>query len=90
MSQSVSHSLASLKRAVQGGSYTVHAPTRPTPLGDVLLPHARRRPRLERRLGLTGPIARPWHPNVTAIRDLCAKQAGEASSPGEAADRAAR
>ncbi|MEV6590646.1 LysR family transcriptional regulator [Streptomyces acidicola] len=29
------------------------------------------RPRLERRLVLTGPTTRPWHPNVTAIRDLC-------------------
>ena len=27
-------------------------------------------PRLERRLVLTGPTTRPWHPNVTAIRDL--------------------
>ncbi|MFD1546406.1 LysR family transcriptional regulator [Nonomuraea guangzhouensis] len=32
------------------------------------------RPRLERRLVLAGPTGRPWHPNVTAIRDLCEKQ----------------
>ncbi|ADI03826.1 transcriptional regulator, LysR family protein [Streptomyces bingchenggensis BCW-1] len=34
-------------------------------------------PRLERRLVLTGPTARPWHPNVTAIRDLCEKHAAD-------------
>ncbi|MDX2812673.1 LysR substrate-binding domain-containing protein [Streptomyces sp. PA03-5A] len=28
-------------------------------------------PRVERRLLLTGPATRPWHPHVTAIRDLC-------------------
>ncbi|MET7331872.1 LysR family transcriptional regulator [Nonomuraea sp. NPDC005650] len=32
-------------------------------------------PRLERRLVLTGPAARPWHPSVAAIRDLCAEAA---------------
>ncbi|MFF7469032.1 LysR substrate-binding domain-containing protein [Streptomyces sp. NPDC008092] len=31
------------------------------------------RPRLERRLVLTGPAGRPWHPNVTAVRDLAGK-----------------
>ncbi|MFD4605161.1 LysR family transcriptional regulator [Streptomyces sp. NPDC058464] len=31
------------------------------------------RPRLERRLVLTGPTGRPWHPNVTAVRDLSEK-----------------
>jgi DNA-binding transcriptional LysR family regulator len=34
------------------------------------------RPRLERRLVLTGPAARPWHPSVVAIRDLSARHAG--------------
>ncbi|MFI7133168.1 hypothetical protein ACIBQ1_46355 [Nonomuraea sp. NPDC050153] len=29
----------------------------------------------ERRLVLTGPAARPWHPSVTALRDLCAEAA---------------
>ncbi|MFC9427628.1 LysR family transcriptional regulator [Streptomyces sp. NPDC056987] len=33
------------------------------------------RPRLERRLVLTGPAGRPWHPNVTALRDLSEKHA---------------
>jgi len=37
------------------------------------------RPRLERRLVLTGPTARPWHPSVLAIRDLT-EAAGRASS----------
>ncbi|MGW4958788.1 hypothetical protein ACWEPL_16295 [Nonomuraea sp. NPDC004186] len=39
------------------------------------------RPRLERRLVLTGPTGRPWHPNVTAIRDLCEKHTAGVSSP---------
>ncbi|MFF7209623.1 LysR family transcriptional regulator [Streptomyces sp. NPDC008238] len=34
-------------------------------------------PRVERRLFLTGPATRPWHPHVTAIRDLC-EEAGPA------------
>ena len=34
------------------------------------------RPRLERRIVLTGPAARPWHPNVVAIRDLTAQRWG--------------
>ncbi|WP_431922968.1 hypothetical protein [Nonomuraea jabiensis] len=38
------------------------------------------RPCLERWLVLTGPIACSWHPNVTAIRDRCAKQARDTSS----------
>jgi DNA-binding transcriptional LysR family regulator len=38
------------------------------------------RPRLERRLVLTGPASRPWHPSVVAIRDLTAR-----SSSGVAA-----
>ncbi|MFD4507070.1 LysR family transcriptional regulator [Streptomyces sp. NPDC058457] len=42
MSQSsVSHSLAALERTVQGELVLRAAPVRPTPLGDVLLPHAR-------------------------------------------------
>ncbi|MFF4398647.1 LysR family transcriptional regulator substrate-binding protein [Streptomyces sp. NPDC001480] len=32
-------------------------------------------PRLERHLVLTGPAGRPWHPNVTTIRDLSRTQA---------------
>ncbi|MFC4015096.1 LysR family transcriptional regulator substrate-binding protein [Nonomuraea purpurea] len=32
-------------------------------------------PRLERHLVLTGPAARPWHPHVTAIRDVCRRPA---------------
>lgn len=40
-------------------------------------------PRLERRLVLTGPTARPWHPSVVAIRDLSAKH----TSGGDAAAR---
>jgi hypothetical protein len=39
------------------------------------------RPHLERRLVLTGPTGRPWHPNVTAIRDLCEKHPASLSSP---------
>ncbi|WP_432187811.1 LysR family transcriptional regulator [Streptomyces sp. Tue6028] len=39
------------------------------------------RPHLERRLVLTGPTGRPWHPNVTAIRDLCEKHPESLSSP---------
>ncbi|MEU4093701.1 LysR family transcriptional regulator [Streptomyces sp. NPDC026673] len=35
-------------------------------------------PRLERRLFLTGPTTRPWHPNVTAIRDVCERTGPEA------------
>lgn len=31
------------------------------------------RPRLERRLVLTGPTGRPWHPSVVALRDLSAR-----------------
>jgi DNA-binding transcriptional LysR family regulator len=31
------------------------------------------RPRLERRIVLSGPVSRPWHPNVVAIRDLSAR-----------------
>ncbi|GAA5016950.1 LysR family transcriptional regulator [Streptomyces siamensis] len=31
-------------------------------------------PRLERHLVLTGPAGRPWHPSVTAIRDLSRSQ----------------
>ncbi|MFD8383442.1 LysR family transcriptional regulator substrate-binding protein [Streptomyces sp. NPDC059679] len=42
-------------------------------------------PRLERRLVLTGPTTRPWHPNVTAIRDLCGKHAADMSG-GRAPD----
>jgi DNA-binding transcriptional LysR family regulator len=38
-------------------------------------------PRMERVLVLTGPATRPWHPNVTVIRDLCEKEAAAASSP---------
>lgn len=38
------------------------------------------RPRLARRLVLTGPSSRPWHPNVVAIRDLTAQRA--AAQPG--------
>ncbi|MFD9737315.1 LysR substrate-binding domain-containing protein [Umezawaea sp. NPDC059074] len=39
------------------------------------------RPRQERKLVLTGPTARPWHPSVLAIRDLT-EAAGRASSVG--------
>ncbi|MFF3934724.1 LysR family transcriptional regulator [Streptomyces phaeofaciens] len=39
------------------------------------------RPRLERRLVLTGPSGRPWHPNVTAIRDVCEKDPIPLSPP---------
>ncbi|WP_405640245.1 LysR family transcriptional regulator [Streptomyces uncialis] len=38
-------------------------------------------PRLERRLVLTGPSNRPWHPHVTAIRDLTAHRTDPASAP---------
>ncbi|MFE0630740.1 LysR family transcriptional regulator [Streptomyces sp. NPDC058864] len=38
------------------------------PGGLILVPVL---PRVERRLFLTGPATRPWHPHVTAIRDLC-------------------
>jgi DNA-binding transcriptional LysR family regulator len=41
------------------------------------------RPHLERRLVLTGPSARPWHPSVVAIRELAAAHA----SDGDAAAR---
>ncbi|WP_326568853.1 LysR family transcriptional regulator [Amycolatopsis rhabdoformis] len=34
------------------------------------------RPRLERRLVLTGPTTRPWHPSVVTLRDLAADLAG--------------
>ncbi|MPY48639.1 LysR family transcriptional regulator [Streptomyces acidicola] len=38
------------------------------------------RPRLERRLVLTGPTSRPWHPNVTAIRELAEKHVSAPAS----------
>jgi DNA-binding transcriptional LysR family regulator len=39
-------------------------------------------PRLQRRLVLTGPSSRPWHPNVVAMRDLTAERIADAGRSG--------
>lgn len=41
------------------------------------------RPYLERRLVLTGPTTRPWHPSVVAIRDLSATHASATHASGD-------